>query len=247
MAGSAILKDDGLSAKLALRLLDGANRQGIWTSTSDTGWALLALGDYFKGKSFSDKPVRITLKQAGLPAVTETVEPLKSATFALDREAFLKNPEMTVSADTNADLLYMLSLTFPRIDFASKGYAKGFKILKAIENMDGSKEITVGDVVLVKLTIEADGPYHFIVVDDPLPAGLVAINSAIKTEERVGPKEGGSGEEEEYWWDWGEVLLNLFRVFLKSGTTGSLSSRMSPGEVSISTPITRARSVKGSL
>jgi uncharacterized protein YfaS (alpha-2-macroglobulin family) len=42
------------------------------------------------------------------------------------------------------------------------------------------------------------------VVDDPLPAGLVAINSAIKTEERVGPRRRGSDEEEDEYWDYWE-------------------------------------------
>jgi uncharacterized protein YfaS (alpha-2-macroglobulin family) len=67
----------------------------------------------------------------------------------------------------------------------------------------------------VKLTIEADGPYHFIVVDDPLPAGLVAINSAIKTEERVGPKEKSSDEEDDYWWDWGGGLAKFIPSFFE--------------------------------
>jgi alpha-2-macroglobulin len=205
IAGSAVLRDDALLGKLAKELLDGTNRQGIWTSTSDTGWALVALGEYLKGKSFSNKPVSITLRQAGKPAVMDLVDPLKSFTFVLDPESFLKKPEIALSADDNVDLIYMLSLTFPRIDFASKGYTKGFKIQKAIENMDGSREIKVGDIVKVKLTIEPENSYSFLVVDDPLPAGLVAINSAIKTEERVGPKRRspeGTEEEDDYWGEW---------------------------------------------
>jgi uncharacterized protein YfaS (alpha-2-macroglobulin family) len=206
IAGSAILKDDALLGKLAKELLDGTNRQGIWTSTSDTGWALVALGEYFKGKSFSNKPIGITLRQAGSPAVMDVIEPLKSFTFTLERESFLKRPEITLSADANVDLVYMLSLTFPRVDFASKGYARGFKIQKMIENMDGSKEMRVGDIVKVKLTVEPESSYSFIVIDDPLPAGLVAINSAIKTEERVGPKrrsaDAGTDEGDDDWGGW---------------------------------------------
>jgi hypothetical protein len=219
IAGSAILKDDALLGKLAQALLNGTNRQGIWTSTSDTGWALVALAEYFKGKSFSQKPVSITLRQAGLPAVMEVIEPLKSFSLDLDSQAFLKRPEVTVLAEANVDLVYMLSLTFPRVDFASKGYAKGFKIQKVIETLDGSKDIKVGDIVKVKLTIESENSYSFVVVDDPLPAGLVAINSAIKTEERVGPSRRGSDEEteeeDEYWDYWEEGFIKFVPSFFE--------------------------------
>jgi uncharacterized protein YfaS (alpha-2-macroglobulin family) len=219
IVGSAILKDDALLGKLAQELLNGINRQGIWTSTSDTGWALVALAEYFKGKSFSQKPISITLRQAGLPAVMEVIEPLKSFSLDLDSQAFLKRPEVTVLAEANVDLVYMLSLTFPRVDFASKGYAKGFKIQKVIETLDGSKDIKVGDIVKVKLTIESENSYSFVVVDDPLPAGLVAINSAIKTEERVGPSRRGSDEEteeeDEYWDYWEEGFIKFVPSFFE--------------------------------
>jgi hypothetical protein len=207
MAGSAILKDDPLVGRLAQQLLDGTNRQGIWTSTSDTGWALVALGEYFKGKSFSNRPVSITFRQAGFPAVTDVIEPFRSVSYALDPESFLKRPELILSADADIDLVYMLSLTFPRIDYASQGYSKGLEIHKELENTDGSEEIKVGDIVKVKLTIKTERDYTYLVIDDPLPAGFVAINSAIKTEERVGPKRKGSSdsaEGEEDYWDWWE-------------------------------------------
>jgi len=221
IVGSAILRDDPLVGRLAQQLLEGINRQGIWTSTSDTGWALLALGDYFKGRSFSQRPVGIILRQAGHPATMDLIEPNRSITVALDAESFLRSTELTLSADADVDLIYMLSLTFPRVDYASRGYEKGFRIRKTLENMDGSKEINVGDIVKVKLEIETEGDYTYLVLDDPLPAGLVAINSAIKTEERVGTKkrrfsDGGEedGDEWDVWWEAGfyQFIPSFFEI-----------------------------------
>ena len=63
----------------------------------------------------------------------------------------------------------MLSLMFPRVDYASKGLSKGFNIHKTIENTDGSKNIRVGDIVKVKINIEAEDSYRYAVLDDPLP------------------------------------------------------------------------------
>ncbi len=47
---------------------------GAWTARAsgpppaDTGWALLALGSYFKGVSFGTEPVEIAISQPGVPA-----------------------------------------------------------------------------------------------------------------------------------------------------------------------------------
>jgi alpha-2-macroglobulin len=203
IAASAIVKDDLISGRLAKQLLDGVNKQGIWTSTSDTGWSLTALGEYFRGKSFSRGPVRLTLKQEGAPETSGVLEPNGFYTHLLDPEAFLKKPGLAIETDANADLIYMLSLTFPRVDYATKGHLRGFRIHKVIENEDGSKETKVGDVVKVKIEIDMDDNYTYLVLDDPLPAGLVAINSAIKTEERVGSKRGKANiGEDGAWGDW---------------------------------------------
>ena len=56
--------------------------------------------------------------------------------------------------------------------------------------MDGGDTIRVGDIVKVKVRFTADQERKnrenkYFVVDDPLPAGFVAINSAIKTEETL--------------------------------------------------------------
>ena len=202
IAASVIVKDEPISGRLAKRLLEGVNKQGTWTSTSDTGWALVALGEYFSGKSFGREPIRITLRQEGRPETRGVIEPNGSFTLLLEPEAFLRRPQITVDAEADTDLLYMLSLTFPRVDYASKGHLRGFRIHKVIENTDGSKELKVGDIVKVKIDIETEGDYSYIALDDPLPAGLVAINSAIKTEERVGSKRKTNVEWEDDWGDW---------------------------------------------
>ena len=58
----------------------------------------------------------------------------------------------------------------------------------------------MGDIVKVRVDIDVIGlsysePYSYVVIDDPLPSGLVAINSAIKTEEHVETQE----DESSYW------------------------------------------------
>ena len=56
------------------------------------------------------------------------------------------------------------------------------------------------DRIKIKINIDVkdvsyEKPYSYVVIDDPLPSGLVAINSAIKPEEQVDTQE----DEKNYW------------------------------------------------
>ncbi|HTZ16981.1 MAG TPA: alpha-2-macroglobulin family protein, partial [Dissulfurispiraceae bacterium] len=203
MAANSILKDDALSGKLAKGLLDGVNSEGRWGSTSDTGWALLALGEYFRGKAFSTKPVEVTIEQPGRAPEKTTVSPSSPFTRKLDSTAFLSSSTVKVSASQGTDIAYSLSTTLPRVDWAGKGASNGLKVAKRIENIEGGPVIRVGDIVKVTVAVQSQGPNNYIAVDDPLPAGFVAINTAIKTEEQVSRKrsvdsdgdESGEGDE----------------------------------------------------
>ncbi len=54
----------------------------------------------------------------------------------------------------------------------------------------------MGDLVKVVVVIEAAKPQRYVVLDDPLPAGLVAVNTALKTEQYLAPSaEESAGDE----------------------------------------------------
>lgn len=210
IAAVTILKDNEVSGRLSAELIGGISREGIWTSTSDTGWSLVALGEYFRNSNFMGGPVKVTLRQDGLPETSVLLEPKDTYHYVLDPGLFLKKPFVSISSESGAGLTYMLNLTFPRTDLARQGYSKGFKIHKTIANTDGSKEIRVGDMVKVTIDIETENryKYSYVVLDDPLPAGLVAINSAIKTEESLPVAE--SQGEQNFWDEW-EPITSAYK------------------------------------
>ncbi|MBW1712995.1 MAG: hypothetical protein JRJ59_07600, partial [Deltaproteobacteria bacterium] len=200
LAGRAILGEDPLTDQAALRLMGGLSGRGIWTSTSDTGWSLLALGRYFQGQEMSGQRVRVKVAQKGRPVQTLELEPGAYQSLVLEPRAFLADPRIRLSADTNKTILFQLAASLPRLDYATTGAAQGFIVSKKIENTDGSSKIKVGDLVKVKVTIEAQGKScRYVMVDDPLPAGLVAINSALETEEAVGGSSITQGQGSGLW------------------------------------------------
>ena len=109
-------------------------------------------------------------------------------------------------------------MTAPRLDLAGAGSDQGFKLSKTIKNTDGSPEIKVGDLVKVTVVVEAGKPQRYVVLDDPLPAGLVAVNTALKTEaatlRRTRRSEGDDGESVSYVTADGTLLFypNFFEI-----------------------------------
>ncbi len=218
LASTLVFPGEEITDRLAGRLMGGMSKEGIWSSTSDTGWALVALSEYFIGSKTDDMPAEITVRQGEKAIGTFNLDPRNYRTIELEPALFLKNPKFTITSNNNQTLLYRVSLTFPRLDYSQKGYSNGFEIHKTIKNTDGSSIIRIGDIVEVKLKINVKNPSsNYVALDDPLPAGLVAINSAIKTEESVIAKgkqkkgsrdvEGAGIEEgEEFGGEFGEGL-----------------------------------------
>lgn len=205
LAASEILPGERASDDAAKNLMAGMQK-GIWTSTSDTGWSLIALGSYFKGAKFGAGPVNGKVLQGGKTIAEFNIKPTESFTVSLDYLNFLREPNVEVSTVQQTSLLYKLSLSYPRMDYAAKGYSKGFEVTKDIKNLDGSDRIRVGDVVEVKVRVTTGNTdNNYLVIDDPLPAGLVAINSALKTEEHIEKSAGAEREDDEaYWWSYWE-------------------------------------------
>ncbi|MFZ3089410.1 MAG: MG2 domain-containing protein [Nitrospirota bacterium] len=200
LASTLVFPGEEITDRLAGRLMGGMSKEGIWSSTSDTGWALVALSEYFIGSKTDDMPAEVTVRQGEKAIGTFNLDPKSYRTMELEPELFLKNPKFTITSNNNQTLLYRVALTFPRLDYSQKGYSNGFEIHKTIKNTDGSGIIRIGDIVEVKLKINVKNPSsNYVVLDDPLPAGLVAINSAIKTEESAiakGKQKKGSRDVE---------------------------------------------------
>ncbi|MGQ9688307.1 MAG: alpha-2-macroglobulin family protein [Desulfobaccales bacterium] len=190
LAAVAIMPNDRLTQQVALALVGGLGSQGIWTSTSDTGWALLALGTYYQGAVFTQEPGKVTVSQPGRPDQELSWGPGGSAGLTLDVPALLHQPEVRLKGAAGRTWLYQVDFRYPRLDLKYKGEDKGFKVTKTVKNTDGSDVIRVGDLVKVTLRVDIQGlSRRYIVLDDPLPAGLVALNSALKTEEPAPEKE----------------------------------------------------------
>ncbi len=87
----------------------------------------------------------------------------------------------------------------------------------------------VGDVIDVTLNIVAPHALHFLVVEDPLPAGAEAIDTSLRTTSITaqGPTLARDQTESTSWWDWWWTPTNtdlrdekvaLFATWLNPGS-----------------------------
>jgi uncharacterized protein YfaS (alpha-2-macroglobulin family) len=199
LAAKTILPDDPLTSQAALTLMGGLDNQGIWTSTSDTGWALLALSEYFRGHRFEGATREIAVQQPGGQRQQVSLDPRGFRTLSLDPQLLRRNPVLRLEASGQGTLLYKVELLAPRTDIAAAGVSQGLKVWKQIKNTDGTGVIKVGDVVKVTVFAQVQGrDQRYLVLDDPLPAGLVAINPAFATEEKKPDNDDDNGENDTF-------------------------------------------------
>jgi len=181
-------------------ILSGLRPEGRWISTADTGWCLMALGRYYREKeSKSSQPVKVRLhygqeKPTAL-TLTET-----SSYVDLDPKALLDAGKVKVESDSKRLVNYTLYFTYPDMVTDPGLLSKGFMLRKKMENLNGKEEIRVGDVVRVTLEIGLLDPavryqsrgFEYLALEDPVPAGLVPINSELASEgqESEESKEG---------------------------------------------------------
>ena len=229
---------------------------GRWSTTHANAWSLLAANRYFTTveKEVPDYVARIWLDQgfAGQQefrgrsmTVTEHTVPMKRLQAAPEQT-------LTLAKEGPGKLYYRLGLRYAPASLEVAPEAQGFVVYRtyeavgqgadkpaegAVRQLDGGAwEIKAGTLVKVNLTLVARDRATFVVVDDPLPAGLEGQNSRFQTTlqdvgANLGPGYGGEyglggvigkmvGPSRWYsdwwwpWWSWDHTELRDDRLLL---------------------------------
>lgn len=190
-----------LTGKLADRLLSRLSAEGNWQNTANTGWSLIALGNYFKDLKFAEEKFNCIV-EINNDKTEISIDTVGFTLLSIDPQLFFENGSINLKTDYNHSIIYRLEIQYPETNYLETGYENGFKISKTIENTRKSSDIKTGDIVKVNIKITSENNYRFVVLDDPLPAGLVAVNSAIKTEEPVAKMFQNDYNKDEYYYSY---------------------------------------------
>jgi uncharacterized protein YfaS (alpha-2-macroglobulin family) len=182
-----------------------------WYSTQETAWSLMALTNWLSlsGEFKTDYQYAIGLngdllntKQADVTHLTETTS------LRLDVEKLLADQTnyLTLTRGSGPGVLYYtayMDYSLPVKDIPALD--QGILVSRQYYSPDDLKtpitEIARGELVQVRMTLVVPESLHYVVIDDPLPAGLEAVDASLLTSQQV-PTKYQPDDYERYGWGW---------------------------------------------
>jgi uncharacterized protein YfaS (alpha-2-macroglobulin family) len=230
-----------------VRWLMVARQFGVWETTQETAWALISLTDWMQatGELDADYEYSVSLNDRELAARTVTRETVRQgsrlqvAVADLLRDA---DNRLTIARGAGPGRLYYTAhlrvfLPVEEIEPVERGVVVSRRYTLADCN-DGlrcpeAREVKLGDLIRVDLTLIAPHDLYYVVVEDPLPAGAEAVDTGLATTSmlamdptlrRQRSQEAGGYEAYWWWWNWysrselRDEKVVLFADYLPKGT-----------------------------
>ena len=173
-------------------------RQARFRNTQEAAWAVMAMWDYARilEKAVPDFEAGIWLgKKRILKAIFKgrSVKPQLRKLEMRDilRIAGSAARSLLIAKRGKGTLYYVARLRYARLRLPAKPRDRGFRVRKTVEVLSRAglplkkqRPPRLGDTVLVTLKVKTTIARRYVVVDDPLPAGLEAIDSSLATASR---------------------------------------------------------------
>jgi uncharacterized protein YfaS (alpha-2-macroglobulin family) len=224
------------------------SRQGDWwEGTHTTAWAIWALTDYMEatGELEGNFTYEVALndeivlsEQVNADNITEPISlSIAIADLVLNGDnRLIVTPQPPANSEMDGRLYYQAWLKYALPLEDSPARFEGIQVSRSYERADPDtftttgievSEVQPGDVVLVRVTMNAPNDLSFLTLEDPIPAGFEIIDQSLATTsqaadapdvERVDPNKGV------FWYDgWSQVVIRdekvaLFANVLPRGT-----------------------------
>jgi uncharacterized protein YfaS (alpha-2-macroglobulin family) len=237
--------DNGLNPQV-VRWLMVARRDGIWETTQETAWALIALTDWMAvtGELQGAYDYNVWLNDEVLASGSVTPDTVdESVQLRVEVAELLTDTgnRLTIARGSGEGRLYYTAhlkvyLPVEEIEPLNRGVIVSRRYTDP-DCTQGIKcpevnQVAVGDVVQVRLTIIAPHDLYYVVVEDPLPAGAEPIDTSLATTSLLEQQPGlyrETEDEEQYWlyhwwWRWysrsemRDDKVVLFADYLPAGT-----------------------------
>jgi hypothetical protein len=203
-----------LASRLAKGLL-AARLHGTWRSTQETAWALLALDDYRRAqeRATPDFDAQVFLGDALAYQASFREKSVTGLTTSFPAAKLMQGGSgaaLAFQVEGSGKLFYEARLRYAKRELPTAGLDRGFFVKKlvrsvrpaALKDALGTLPSTsavaagAGDLVLVDLVVVTPDPREQVVIDDPLPAGLEAVQASLATTARSldVTEAGGAGD-----------------------------------------------------
>ncbi len=204
--------DHPLAAKLARGLL-AARHGGMWRSTQETAYALLALDEYRHAQEKVTPDYVAKVWFAG----TELFSASMKGRSTLAQDASIPTSRLAAQGGLlvfdkhgAGTLFYEARLKYARIALPTAPLDRGFYVQKTLRAVTpeelprllqsvpgaGVTAFKGGDLVLADLVVVTPSPREYVAIEDPLPAGLEAIDANLATTAAWLSVPGSGGESD---------------------------------------------------
>jgi len=234
----------------AVRWLMSNRSRGHWYGTQETAWSLMALTNWMvaSGELEADYQYAVALngnRLGGGIADSETLR--QSLDLKVDISELLRDEinRLAFARDSGEGNLYYtafmnLDLPVEEVQAIDQGIviARDYYLLDDIETP--VQNVQQGELVLVRLTIVAPNTLHYVVIDDPLPAGLEAVDQSLLTSPQNVEIPRNYTMEDVFWRGWGWWYFTHTQMYDERVV---LSSNRLPAGTYVYTYLARASSV----
>jgi len=175
----------------AVRWLMSHRTRGYWSTTQETAWTLMGLTGWMvaSGELEADYQYAVALNgQHGGGGEAHSRNLQETYDLRIDIAELLSDQtnRLTIARDAGPGNLYYtahLKVNLPVEDIQSlnRGVIISRSYFESSESDSPLTQAEQGENLLARLTIVVPNALHYVIIDDPLPAGLEAVNQALET------------------------------------------------------------------
>ncbi len=187
-----------LLPRLARWLSNARELDGAWASTQENAWGLLSLANYVDAREQESPAFTVTARMDGTPLGAADLEGRKASFLFEVPMARLPRDGSALELRKQGQgvLHYTMRLRYAREELPKAPEERGFYLERSYERIDASllargetagqtgAQAAAGDYVRVTLQLVVPATRRFVVIEDPLPSGLEAVNFGWLTEAR---------------------------------------------------------------
>lgn len=242
----ALARSDSKSVALAnaVRWLMVARKDGHWETTQETAWSVLALTDFMltTGELNADYTFHATMNGAAIgegKVNKANVDQARVLTVAVKDLVQSAANDLVIARDTgDGRLYYSAYLNYFLPAEKLEPLNRGVMVTRLYEAVDPFtlkptgrtiQSAKIGDYVRVTLSVIAPNDVYYFALEDPLPAGLEAVDTQLRTTNiaavsaQLRDKRDAQVEYLPYWVYWAHTEMRddrvaAFATYLPRGT-----------------------------
>ncbi len=219
LSALATLDPTNKLAPNVVRWLMMARTDGIWHTTQETAWSLIALTDWVRatGELQADYDFQAILNEQPIASGQASAQTLtQTVTVNVPMASLLRDVSNRLNilrGDGPGRLYYTAHLKAYLPVPSIKAVDRGIQVLRRYTRADCTEgvkcpevtQVKVGDVIRVNLTLIAPGDLYYVQLEDPLPAGADIVDTALATTSQIaeGPALRPAAQTlYRWWWYW---------------------------------------------